>query len=231
MIIYIDILILSTILVNYVFIKTISLIFNDKLSIIRTIIALFISVISLLLYLLPYKAYFIIRYFVGIIIGMVAFKDLDIKNKIIKIAIFYILNMSFIGTLVVFKITNLIPMVLSLLYIVILYIIQNYKETFNKLYFNVYINNNKYKGYLDSGNMCSYLSKPVVYINKKYFNNIYDFIGYQEINTIGTIIQIKVYSGPPLIINKKKYIVYYSFDDNLVYDVLLNNLMRGDLFD
>ena len=62
MIIYIDLLILSTILVNFVFIKTIALIFKEKLSMIRVSISLILSVLLLLLYFLPYQFYFFIRY-------------------------------------------------------------------------------------------------------------------------------------------------------------------------
>ena len=92
MIIYIDLLILSTILVNFVFIKTIALIFKEKLSMIRVSISLILSVLLLLLYFLPYQFYFFIRYFMGIIIGMIAFQKSDIKQKLIKIVIFYLLN-------------------------------------------------------------------------------------------------------------------------------------------
>ena len=85
MIIYIDLLILSTILVNFVFIKTIALIFKEKLSIIRVLISLVLSVAMLLLYFLPYQFYFFIRYFMGIIIGMIAFKKSDVKQKSLKL--------------------------------------------------------------------------------------------------------------------------------------------------
>lgn len=230
MIIYLDLLILSTILVNYLFIKTISIIYKEKLSLIRIIISLVLSVVSLLLYLIPYKVYFVIRYFIGIIIGMIAFKDNNKLNKLIKIIIFYFLNMAFVGTLVVFDIHSIIPMLLSVIYIILLYIIQTYqKNIYTKQSIGIYINNTKYNAYLDTGNICCYNNRPVVFINKKYICDIYKELDEIKINTIGSDTYIKIYSGPKLRYNNIEYDVYYAFDDNLVYDVLLNNLMGGNI--
>lgn len=228
MIIYIDLIIISTIFVNYLFIKTINIIFKEKTSFIRLIVSLLVSVLSLALYLLPYKTYFVIRYFIGIIIGIIAFKNNNPKSKIIKIIIFYILNMSFIGTLVVFKIKNIIPMILSVIYIILLYLIQNYKEVFkNEYIYKVKINKKTYKGYMDTGNTSTYKSIPIIYINKKYQTKEFKKIASTYISTISSNISIDIYEGDYLIYNKKKYNVYYSFTDNITYDLLLNNLMEG----
>lgn len=228
MIIYIDLIIISTIFVNYLFIKTINIMFKEKTSYIRLIVSLLVSVLSLALYLLPYKTYFVIRYFIGIIIGIIAFKNNNPKSKIIKIIIFYILNMSFIGTLVVFKIKNIIPMILSVIYIILLYLIQNYKEVFkNEYIYKVKINKKTYKGYMDTGNTSTYKSIPIIYINKKYQTNEFKKIASTYISTISSNILIDIYEGDYLIYNKKKYNVYYSFTDNITYDLLLNNLMEG----
>ena len=228
MIIYIDLIIISTIFVNYLFIKTINIMFKEKTSYIRLIVSLLVSVLSLALYLLPYKTYFVIRYFIGIIIGIIAFKNNNPKSKIIKIIIFYILNMSFIGTLVVFKIKNIIPMILSVIYIILLYLIQNYKEVFkNEYIYKVKINKKTYKGYMDTGNTSTYKSIPIIYINKKYQTKEFKKIASTYISTISSNILIDIYEGDYLIYNKKKYNVYYSFTDNITYDLLLNNLMEG----
>ena len=86
MIVYLDLVIISTIIVNYAFIKTISLIFKEKMNIIKIIVGLILSVLSLLLFILPSSIYNL-RYFVGIIIGIVSFKYDNIQNFIIKIAL------------------------------------------------------------------------------------------------------------------------------------------------
>lgn len=228
MVVYIDLLILSTVFVNYIFIKTIAIIFKEKLLIFRTMIALMLSVLMLLLYFIPYNIFFVIRYFMGIIIGIVAFKSKSIKTKIIKIAIFYILNMSFIGTLVVFNVKSIIPFIITLFYIVVLYIVQHYVTKLNeKNIYNIKINNDKLEGYYDTGNTACYKNIPIVFIKRKYFNKNYKYIDKIHINTIIGNSEIYIYLGPKIIINNIEYEVFYGFVDNIEFDVILNIFMRG----
>ena len=46
--------------------------------------------------------------------------------------------------------------------------------------------------------------------------------------TISSTDLIDIYDGVELIYKKRKYKVYYSFTDNITFDVLLNNLLGGD---
>ena len=180
-------MILSTILVNFVFIKTIALIFKEKLSIIRVLISLVLSVAMLLLYFLPYQFYFFIRYFMGIIIGMIAFKKSDVKQKIIKIVIFYLLNMTFIGCLVVFEVKSILPLILTVVYVVVLYLVQNYKDLFKKENENLYyikLNKQTLKGYLDTGNLATYQNIPIVFIKKIFLSNEFILEGVTTIQSI-----------------------------------------------
>ena len=230
MVIYLDLLILSTIVVNYLFIKTIAIIFHEKLSIIRVIISLVMSVLMLFLYLAPYQFYFIVRYFMGIIIGMIAFRKSDLKIKIIKIVIFYILNMMFIGCLVVFKVKNLLPLVLTIFFVIILYIVQSYQNVFShtRYIYQVKLDKVTLKGYLDTGNLSTYQNKPIVFLKNKYFNQQFSYLNNISINGIFGQKMMDVYSGPTLYLNKKTYEVYYIFVNEINYDIILNNLMKGD---
>ena len=226
MIIYIDLLILSTILVNFVFIKTIALIFKEKLSIIRVLISLVLSVAMLLLYFLPYQFYFFIRYFMGIIIGMIAFKKSDVKQKIIKIVIFYLLNMTFIGCLVVFEVKSILPLILTVVYVVVLYLVQNYKDLFKKENENLYyikLNKQTLKGYLDTGNLATYQNIPIVFIKKIFLSNEFILEGVTTIQSIFEEKKVHLYKGPSLEVEKKLYQVYYVFVDEIDYDIILNN--------
>ena len=226
MIIYIDLLILSTILVNFVFIKTIALIFKEKLSIIRVLISLVLSVAMLLLYFLPYQFYFFIRYFMGIIIGMIAFKKSDVKQKIIKIVIFYLLNMTFIGCLVVFEVKSILPLILTVVYVVVLYLVQNYKDLFKKENENLYyikLNKQTLKGYLDTGNLATYQNLPIVFIKKIFLSNEFILEGVTTIQSIFEEKKVPLYKGPSLEVEKKLYQVYYVFVDEIDYDIILNN--------
>ena len=96
MIVYWDLLILSTIIVNYAFIRTIAMLLNDRLKVYRVILALIVSVLMLLLYFLPYKTYYAIRYIMGVLVGLIAFSNKSIKIKIIEIVLFYLLTMTLI---------------------------------------------------------------------------------------------------------------------------------------
>ena len=56
MIVYLDLVIISTIIVNFAFIKLISVIFNEKINIIRVIIGLTLCIISLFLFIMLINA-------------------------------------------------------------------------------------------------------------------------------------------------------------------------------
>lgn len=226
MIIYIDLLILSTILVNLVFIQTIAFIFKEKLSILRLIFSLLLSVLMLLLYLLPYQFYFSIRYFMGIIIGWVAFKKTDFRQKVIKIVLFYLLNMTFIGFLVTFHIQSFLPLGLTVLFVVVLYLIENYKgKLYKQKLYSVQIGLKKYHAYFDTGNEASFKGTPIIFIKSVFFTD--EFKQYQKatIQSIFEEKEIVIYQGPPLLLNKKLYEVYYAFVDEINYDIILNNLL------
>lgn len=225
MIVYLDLVIISTIIVNFAFIKLISVIFNEKINIIRVIIGLILCIISLFLFIMPLEIYNL-RYFVGIIIGSISFKYYDIRNFIIKITTFYLLNLSFIGTLVVFNIHSVLIMFIALGFIIVLYIIENYKNKINK-YYQVIINNKKYKAILDTGNEAYYQNVPVVFINSKHFNDDFKEIGMLTITSVANVDIVKIYKGPVLKINNKEIEVVYSFSNTLQYDLILHNEIGG----
>lgn len=228
MIVYLDLVIISTIIVNYAFIKTISLIFKEKMNIIKIILGLILSVLSLLLFILPSSIYNL-RYFVGIIIGIVSFKYDNIQNFIIKIALFYLLNMAFIGTLVIFNIHNIILMLIALLYVLILFILENYKKYNSNIYHQVKINNILINAILDTGNETYYQGVPIVFIKNKYFNNEFKLIGSLAINNVNSIDIINIYDGPLIktINNEKEMKVYYAFSDTIQYDLILHQELGG----
>ncbi len=229
MIVYVDLLIIATIIVNFAFIKTISFFAKEKLNPFRVILGLIISVFSLLLYFLPYKAYFIIRYFIGVFIGMIVFKTKDVKIKIIEIVVFYMLTMTFIGTLFVFQVKNVIIMFVTMVYVIILYIIQNYQNIFNKDIYIIKIGKTKLKALFDSGNLSTYKNLPVIYLDSKYLNDKFIKNGQMVVQTIKDISLVDIYRGPKLFFNNKEYDVVYSFIDNLFsisnnkYNVILNS--------
>ena len=99
MIIYLDLVILFTILVNVLIIEGIETIFNDKINIIRVIISSIMSVLLLSLYILPIGKLIFIRYLCGIIIGFVAFNKCSLPKMIIKLVLYYLFNLTLVGIL------------------------------------------------------------------------------------------------------------------------------------
>lgn len=223
MVIYVDLLIITTLVVNYAFLKTIAIIFNEKLNIIRVIASLLLSIVSLLLYLLPYQLYFSIRYIVGIFIGYIAFNKTTIKEKIIKIIIYYFLNLAFIGTLFIFNVKSIWLMLLSLLYIIIMYLLQSYQKDQYSLI--VKINDKRLNAYLDTGNFATYFGIPIVFIKTLYKDENYKICTTTNIFGINIKQDVDIYIGPCINVKGKEYNVYYAFIDDIPYDVILNHQM------
>lgn len=225
MVIYIEQIIATNVIVNYVFIKAINLVFKEKTNRFFLFLGLLISVLSLTLFFVPTKYLFNLRYIVGIIIGIVVFHKGSIKEKLLKIIIYYFLNITFVGTLVIFNVKNDLLLYGSLLLVVLMWMIENYKSFVIKdkqLTYDVIIGKIKVKGYLDSGNQTYCNGIPVVFIKSKYQNN--DFIYEKQINVsgIGSNTMIDIYSGPLLLIKNQEYVVYYAFVNHLMADVILN---------
>lgn len=226
-VVYLDLVILSTLTINYLFIKSCSIFLKIKLSIIRTLIALFISVISIFLFIVPIKYIYNLRYFIGILIGIIAFKKKE--NKLLGISIIYILNLSFIGTLVVFKIDNYLLLLISSLLIVLIYSIEFILKKIikeNVYEYNVLIDNQYLIGYFDTGNKALFNGMPIVFVNKKYFSNIYTKIGKATINTVNGTNNLEVYRGPSIYINEYEYLVVFCFVD-IKEDLILNGYLEG----
>lgn len=233
-IVYLDIVILSTVVVNYALIKSILLIYHEKVNYLRLSLGLLVSVLALGLYIIPWPWLFNLRYFIGFIIGIISFPFTSIKDMIIKIVVFYLLNLAFIGTLVIFDIHNYFVMFIALIYIIIMWIVENYHhiEIKNKGYlYNVSIEGATLRGYLDSGNEVYYEGLPVVFIKSCYLDNKYQIIGTLMIETMIGNNEVIIYKGPLLTIYKKKiphkFIVYYVFKNEIKYDVVLNKEIIG----
>jgi len=226
MVIYLDLLIGSTFLVNFSFIKTISLSFKTNISIKRLLISSFVATLSLILYFIPYEFIWNLRHLYGIIIGIVSFNDLDKRTKIIKIISFYVLNYMFIGTLVIFDINNIIFLLIVLLYITIIYIIEHFSYQ-SKTNISCILNNQKLNTLIDTGNKCYYQNVPITFIDKKYFNESFFKIGELLTTCITSEVLVDIYIGPPIYVNKKEKVCYYAFVNLKDYDAVICTEIGG----
>ena len=153
MVVYLDLVILSTVLVNTLMIMGIECILNGKLSIIRVILSNVVLVLSLGLYLINIKELIFIRYLIGILIGYISFNKCNIKSKIIKIVVYYLFNISLVGVLEIFEIRNLGLLILSVIFIICLGMIISFH---NKNELEVKVNNLSLNALYDSGNYSFY---------------------------------------------------------------------------
>lgn len=231
MIVYLDLVLITTLITDYAILKTISLVWKEKIIIYRIILALFVSLANVLLFIFPFKHLMVIRYFVGIIIVVIAYPYKSIKTTIIKIVIYYLLNIAFIGTIVIFKVKNLAMLFVALLFVIISWIIENYKGVSineNKHIYKVSIKNINFKAYLDTGNTVYYQGLPIVFINNKHMTKLnLEKIGSTIIQGIGGNTNIMIYEGPPVVMAGASIIARYAFTNINNYDVLLHRDFIG----
>lgn len=226
MVIYWDLVIITNLVVDYAFIKTIAVIFKEELKWYRILIAIILGSGSIFLFLLPIKYLYNLRYVIGIFMGMIAYKSLNPVKRFVMIISFYIINLVFIGSLFIFKIKNIFFLLIMMLFVIILTILE--KTLNNKLRIEtciVKIKNQKIKALIDTGNNCYYLNKAVVFLNNSFYNDEYKFIGKIEISTISNKNIINIYQGPKLNVNNQFIDVFYSFSEIENYDIILHNSM------
>lgn len=227
-VVYLDLVILSTILVNYLFIVSIGYFIGERTSFIRICLGLLISVMSLFLYVVPIKYIYNLRYFIGLLIGVVSYKKG--KNKVLGICFMYLINLGFIGSLVVFRITSIILLVVVAILIVLMHCVIHFTKPVikpNSLTYNVLIEKVKLVGFLDTGNSSSYKGLPLIYINEIYRTKIFSFIGRCKISVVTGDELIDIYMGPKIFVKNRSYKVYYVFSNNISSDVILNINMEG----
>lgn len=230
MVVYLDLVILTTIIADYAILRTISVVLKEKIIVYRLILALIFSVVNLFLFIFPFKHLMILRYFSGIVVVLFAYKYHNVKETIIKVIMYYLLNIAFIGTLIVFKVQSIGMLFCSLFLVVLSKLIENYKSLIINKNANIYkisINNKILQGYMDTGNTSYYKGIPVVYINDIFVAK-FDFhkIGTINIQGINGESKINIYSGPAIIMNNSTQIVYYALNANIEYDIILHRDLK-----
>lgn len=228
MVVYIDLVILSTIVIDYIFLKLISIVWNEKIKIHRLMLGLLLSVMMVLSFIFPLRSLMYFRYYIGLVTIFVVFNNKTCKDYIFKVIAYYMLNIIFIGIIVILNINNVMLLIIPLMLVVILWLIDNYKKYSINEISNIYyvkINNHIYKGYIDTGNSIYYKGLPVVILNNKYNKNLYRKVDNIYIVSLSDT-YIDIYEGPPIIIGNVEYIVYFTFSNHIHYDVILHRDCR-----
>lgn len=233
MIIYVDIVIFFTILINYLFIKAINILFNSKISILRMVIVLMISVLSLMFYILPYPFLWGMRHFYGIIIGLIAFIDKNKTIRIYKILLYYIMNYLLIGTLAIFNVSSYLWLLIFSLIIVIIifleYFLKNKTSKESSFITNdYYLYNKRLKTLIDSGNKCYYQGIMVAFLDYKFIDNDFILIGEMLTKSILGEVLVNIYIGPPLKYKNEEIITYFAFMKLDDYDLIIGIGEKND---
>lgn len=227
MIVYWDLVLLTNLIVDYAFLKTLALLYHEKIVWYRLILSLLLGTLSIFLFILPIKYVYNLRYIIGIFMGMIAYNSSKPLKRFLMIISFYLINLVFIGSLVVFEVKNIFFLIVTLIYVMIITILEKIinKNLKTKYEYDVKINAVSLRGLLDTGNNCFYYGKPIVFLKQELFDKNYTYLGKKEIKTIGNRQLIEVYTGPKLTIEKIEYNVLYSFSNIEDYDVILNSIM------
>lgn len=174
-IVYMDIILLFDLLINFLFLRFIEKVYSEKVNNFKLLLISFIG--SLLIIPVFFSAFYmkIMKVIGGIILIILLCKTNEKSKIIIKISLFYALNFGLVGILTTFKITKWYYLLCGIIVILILFALENYRK------YHIFIRDNEYnviienkekiiniKGLLDTGNLSSYLGYPIVYLNKKY---------------------------------------------------------------
>lgn len=182
MIVYIDIIMLFDFIINLVIMYAIEKCFTSKVCKIKILIPSVISSLFIPLSFFNYVFFKIFKLFGGIIIYFLSFEKSSIREKTIKISMFYLINLAFIGLLKTFDINQWYLLFISIIVLIIIIFIQNNKNYYIFLRtckYNVIVkngNNECYiEGFLDTGNRLTYKGIPIVIIDTKYKDKLGNF--------------------------------------------------------
>ncbi|NLM33453.1 MAG: hypothetical protein GX203_04550 [Acholeplasmataceae bacterium] len=177
MIVYWDLILLANIFINFTFLLLIETLHKEQIKYHRLILASFIGGGMVFSYLLWYQLFLIIKICGGILIGLVGFYRNSLAKIIIKISSFYIVNLTFIGILCSFKISNFVILLIGLVFLLVLVLLDANKRYYYFLkeqqykviiYFDDIVL--KLKGYLDTGNFAlSSDNEPIIFINQTFY--------------------------------------------------------------
>ncbi len=187
----------------------------------------------LLSFLLNHHIYNFIKIIGGIILVLSAFKYTTKRRFIINACLFYLLQFSFIGILSIFNITGCFCLLILLVVCLLVMIIFKRKQFTNKYYnIELKINSNQINitGFLDTGNIASYCNKPIIFLDKKFYDKNFNVYTIVNIKTIKGIEYINCYKPEYFYINDNKIskdvlIAFTKFDNdiNCLLNVLLFN--------
>ena len=240
MIIYIDLVFLLNILLDFILLMSVSVILTRNTNVKRIILGSIVGGLSTLLLFININN-LIIKIILGILMVLVTFGYHNLKYTLNNL--FYLYTLSFsVGGVMYLLMDNLyynyLILVLGFIIVLVLYIkmIKNYQTSFTNYYkVEIFIKNKKYllTGYLDTGNKLydTYKHRPVVIISKKIKYNLEDviYVPYESLNNNSVLRCLKI---DKIIINKHVFTNYLvGLSNNKIkidgINCILHSKMKG----
>ncbi|MDD4000855.1 MAG: sigma-E processing peptidase SpoIIGA [Bacilli bacterium] len=191
MVIYLDLVFILNFIINSLFVYVVNIIYLEKNKAIRVFLGGLIGGLLVIGFLFNYFFYNLIKIFGGIAVCLAGFKTMKLKQMILKITSFYLLNFLSVGFVATFNINSYYLLCLGLAAIIFIYIIENSKKPLifmNSWKYNISVSSNKksYKltGFLDTGNFSKCDDLPLIYLAKKYQGD-FTFHKMIMVNTVG----------------------------------------------
>ena len=232
MIVYLDLILITNFVVNFVFLSLVDLLFCEKKKLFKTIFSSIVASLLVGSFILNYHLFLFIKVVGGMIISLLCYSVKDFKKFLLKVLSFYIINFFFIGLISSYKINKDYLLLVFLILTFILFVLQNNKKIYiieRMNSYNVEIYFSKYKikvlGMFDSGNLSKYHNLPIIFINSKYYNDKLKIDGTTFIETVNGTSILHVFHPQRVVIDEKNYNCYVAFVDIKNTDCLLNLLI------
>ena len=240
MIIYVDLVIILNILLDFMLLMSVSVILTRNTKLKRLLLGSLIGGISSVLLFINISSLlsFILKLILGLLMVLGAFGYKSIKYTLNNLFYLYTLSFSVGGVmyLLMDSYYNYIILIIGFIIVLFLYIkmIKNYQVSYTNYYqVKITIKNKDYDviGYLDTGNKLMYHHKPVVILDKKIKYNLEDII-YVPYTSLNNTSVLKCLRTDQIIINNqvfKNYLVGLSNKKINIDGIncILNSKMKG----
>lgn len=243
--IYIDLLILLNIVLDFIILISISIILKRNVKLRRIILGSLFGGLTILMLFIKLTAFTstIFKLIIGLLMVIITFGYKNLKYTLNNF--YYLLVNSLIlgGGLYLIKdygYYNYYILIINFVIIMIIYLKQMQKFKDNYVHYakvDIYFKDKSYKlnGYLDTGNKLydQYKKRPIILVNKKINYSDEDII-YVPCRTINNSSLIKCFKPEKLVINRKEYVNYLvGISPNEFHidgvDCILHSCLKGEL--
>ena len=245
MIIYVDVIFILNIFLDFVLLMSVSVILTRHVKIKRIIMGSIVGGVSIFILFINISSIisFIFKLFLGILMSIVTFGYKNIKYTFNNLFYLYTLSFSVGGVMYLLMekgIYNYLVLIIGFIVVLFMFVKQSksYQDNYSNYHkVEIYIKEKKYSltGFLDTGNKLydTYKHRPVIIVNKKINYNFEDII-YVPCITINNESILKCLKTDKVIIDNHVFTNYLVGLSNKNInldgiDCILHSKMKGEL--